>query len=104
MLTANTARPANSLPPPPSWCEGGDSVSRIRGIFEHRTEPLLPGHRFFWRVVGFLALSAVAIGVALGVGVLGYHYFAGLLFIGAASLVLAPFVHRIMHTIHLEDD
>jgi hypothetical protein len=113
-------------------------------MFEHRTEPLLPGHRFFWRVVGFLALSAVAIGVALGLGVLGYHYFAGLpwidalvnasmilggmgpvdpitthagklfasayalfsglLFIGAASLVLAPFVHRIMHTIHLEDD
>ena len=113
-------------------------------MFEHRTEPLLPRHRFFWRVVGFLALSAVAIGVALGVGILGYHYFvglpwidalvnasmilggmgpvdpitthagklfasayalfSGLLFIGAASLALAPFVHRIMHTIHLEDD
>jgi hypothetical protein len=113
-------------------------------MFEHRTEPLLPGHRFFWRVVGYLALSAAAICFALGLGVLGYHYlgglpwidalvnasmilggmgpvdpittpvgkvfvsvyalFSGLLFIGAASLVLAPFVHRIMHTIHLEDD
>ena len=113
-------------------------------MFEHRSEPLLSGHRFFWRVVGFLALSAVAIGFALGVGVLGYHYFAGLawidallnasmilggmgpvdpiathegklfasvyalfsglIFIGAASLALAPFVHRVMHTIHLEDD
>jgi hypothetical protein len=30
--------------------------------------------------------------------------FSGLLFIGAASLVLAPFIHRIMHTIHLEED
>ena len=113
-------------------------------MFEHRTEPLLSGHRFFWRVVGFLALSAASIGVALGIGVLGYHYlgglawidalvnasmilggmgpvdpitthvgklfvsayalFSGLLFIGAASLVLAPFIHRIMHTIHLEED
>jgi hypothetical protein len=113
-------------------------------MFEHRSEPLLPGHRFCWRVVGFLTLSAVAIGAALGIGVLGYHYFgglpwidalvnasmilggmgpvdpipshagklfasayalfSGLLFIGAASLVLAPFVHRIMHTIHLEEE
>ncbi|MFM7245798.1 MAG: hypothetical protein ACKO40_16710 [Planctomycetaceae bacterium] len=113
-------------------------------MFEHRTDPLLPGHRFFLRVVGFFALSALAIGSALGIGVLGYHYFgglpwidalvnasmilggmgpvdpiktpagklfasayalfSGLLFIGAASLVVAPFVHRVMHTIHLEDD
>lgn len=113
-------------------------------MFEHRTEPLLPTHRFFWRVVLFFALSAAAIGVALGIGVLGYHFFgklpwidalvnasmilggmgpvdpitthagklfasayalfSGLLFIGAASLVVAPFVHRIMHTIHLEED
>jgi hypothetical protein len=113
-------------------------------MFEHRTDPLLPRHRFVWRVVWFLALSALAIGIALGVGVLGYHFigglpwidallnasmilggmgpvdpitthagklfasayalFSGLLFIGAASLVVAPFVHRIMHTIHLDED
>jgi len=113
-------------------------------MFEHRTDPLLPGHRFVWRVMGFLGLSAVAIAMALGIGVLGYHVFgglpwidalvnasmilggmgpvdpittpagklfasayalfSGLLFIGAASLVMAPFVHRIMHTIHLEED
>lgn len=114
------------------------------GMFEHRTDPLLPPHRFLWRVVWFVALSALAIGVALGIGVVGYHFFgglrwidallnasmilggmgpvdpittpagklfasayalfSGLLFIGAASLVVAPFVHRIMHTIHLEED
>lgn len=113
-------------------------------MFEHRTEPLLSSHRFFWRVVAFTALSSAAIGAALGIGVVGYHVFgglpwidalvnasmilggmgpvdpittnagklfasayalfSGLLFIGAASLVLAPFVHRIMHTIHLEED
>jgi hypothetical protein len=113
-------------------------------MFEHRTDPLLPRHRFLWRVVWFVGLSAVLIGVALGIGVVGYHYlgelpwidalvnasmilggmgpvdpikshagklfvsayalFSGLLFIGAASLVLTPFVHRIMHRLHLEED
>jgi len=117
---------------------------RYRGMFEHHTDPLLPGHRFLWRVLGFLALSAIAIGAALGIGVVGYHYFgglpwidalvnasmilggmgpvdpitshagklfasayalfSGLLFIGAASLVLTPFVHRIMHKLHIEEE
>lgn len=60
-------------------------------MFEHRTEPLLPSRLFFWRVVGFLALSAVAISAALGIGVLGYHYFGGLPWIDAlvnASMIL----------------
>lgn len=113
-------------------------------MFEHRTDPLLPSHRFLWRVLGFLALSAITIGAALGIGVLGYHHFgglpwidalvnasmilggmgpvdpitshagklfasayalfSGLLFIGAASLVLTPFVHRIMHKLHIEEE
>lgn len=34
----------------------------------------------------------------------GYALFSGLLFIGAASLVLTPFVHRVMHRLHLEED
>lgn len=33
-----------------------------------------------------------------------YALFSGLLFIGAASLVIAPFVHRIMHRLHLDDE
>lgn len=113
-------------------------------MFEHRTEPLLSAPKFFWRVLGFLGLSALVVGVALGIGVLGYHYlgdlpwidalvnasmilggmgpvdpiksqagkvfvsvyalFSGLLFIGAASLAVTPFFHRIMHALHLEED
>ena len=84
------------------------------------------------------------VGIALGVGVVGYHYlgdlpwidallnasmilggmgpvdlinssagklfasvyalFSGLLFIGVASLLIAPFVHRVMHRMHLDDE
>jgi hypothetical protein len=33
-----------------------------------------------------------------------YALFSGLLFIGAISLVLTPFVHRLMHRLHLEDE
>lgn len=113
-------------------------------MFEHRSDPLLPRDRFALRVLGYAAASAAFIGVALGIGVLGYHelgglpwidallnasmilggmgpvdpitthagklfasayaLFSGLLFIGAASLVIAPFVHRIMHRLHIEDE
>jgi hypothetical protein len=30
-----------------------------------------------------------------------YALYAGIMFLGAAGLVLAPFVHRILHTMHL---
>lgn len=113
-------------------------------MFEHRTDPLLPRHRFAVRAAGYFALSAALVGIALGVGILGYHYlgglawidalvdasmilggmgpvskleasagkifasayalFSGLIFIGAASLVVAPFVHRVMHRMHLDDE
>jgi hypothetical protein len=33
-----------------------------------------------------------------------YALFSGLLFIGAASLAMAPFVHRIMHKLHLDEE
>lgn len=33
-----------------------------------------------------------------------YALFSGLVFIGVASIMLAPFVHRIMHRLHLEED
>ena len=113
-------------------------------MFEHRSEPLLPRHSFLLRALGYLTLSAVVVGAALGIGVLGYHHlgglswidalvnasmilggmgpvdpiasnagkyfasfyalFSGLLFIGAASIAMAPFVHRIMHKLHLDEE
>jgi len=113
-------------------------------MFEHRTDPILPRHTFLFRVLVYLTLATLLIGVALGIGVVGYHVlgglpwidalvnasmilggmgpvdpitshagklfasfyalFSGLLFIGAASIILAPFVHRVMHKLHLDDD
>lgn len=112
-------------------------------MFEHRCDPLLPRHSFFVRAIGYLTLSTLVVGLALGIGVLGYHHlgglpwidalvnasmilggmgpvdpiasdagkyfasfyalFSGLLFIGAASIALAPFVHRIMHKLHVDE-
>ena len=33
-----------------------------------------------------------------------YALFSGLLFIGAASIIVAPFVHRIMHQLHMDEE
>ena len=113
-------------------------------MFEHPSEPLLPRHIFLARVLLFVAAALVLVGMALGVGVVGYHYlgdlpwidallnasmilggmgpvdlisssagklfasfyalFSGLLFIGVASLLSAPFVHRVMHRMHMDDE
>ena len=113
-------------------------------MFEHRSDPLLPRHSFLVRAIGYPALSTLVVGLALGIGVLGYHHlgglpwidalvnasmilggmgpvdpiasdagkyfasfyalFSGLLFIGAASIAMAPFVHRIMHKLHVDEE
>ena len=62
--------------------------------------------------VGAVALSAVAIGfIAIGRLVIGrakifascYALFSGLAFIGIVSVLLAPFVHRLLHRVHAEE-
>lgn len=113
-------------------------------MFEHRRESLLPRRAFARRVAWHLFIASGFVALALGLGVIGYHWlggltwldallnasmilggmgpvdpisspagklfasfyalFSGLLFIGVASLVVAPFVHRIMHRLHIEDE
>jgi len=63
----------------------------MRRLFEHKTEPLLPWPRFFRRVALSFLLASGIVGVALLIGVLGYHQFAGLAWIDAllnASMIL----------------
>ena len=98
----------------------------------------------FLRRVGRHVVGAlIVIGIALGIGVAGYHWlgglgwvdsllnasmilggmgpvdplksdtakifaalyalFSGLAFIGIAGLMLAPFAHRLLHRVHLEE-
>ena len=113
-------------------------------MFEHRRESLLPRRAFARRVAWHLSIASVVVALALGFGVVGYHWLgglpwidalvnasmilggmgpvdpiastagklftsfyallSGLLFIGVASLLLAPFVHRVMHKLHLDDE
>ena len=60
-------------------------------MYEHRTEPLLPRRKFLRR----LAMHGLAAGgvvvVSLSLGILGYHFLAGLSWIDAllnASMIL----------------
>ena len=60
-------------------------------MFESRTEPLASRHVFLRRAVKFFGLAFVVIGVALAIGVLGYHFIAGFSWIDSllnASMIL----------------
>ncbi len=60
-------------------------------MFEHRTKPLLPRKVFALRVLRSLALALAILGVSLGLGMIGYHIFAGLSWVDAllnASMIL----------------
>lgn len=82
-----------------------DNIARKRGrccnlsrrrdggklMFESRTEPLAPRHVFLRRAVKFFGLAFVVIGVALAIGVLGYHFIAEFSWIDSllnASMIL----------------
>jgi hypothetical protein len=113
-------------------------------VFEHRSEQVLPGHRFALRLLRHLLVSAAIIVVSLVAGIAGYEHFehlaprdaflnaamllggmgpvdtdpspagkvfagayalyAGLVFVVAAGVLLAPVVHRILHSVHCDLD
>jgi hypothetical protein len=43
--------------------------------FEHRTHPLLSLPRYILRLLRTIGIAALLMGPALGIGILGYHYF-----------------------------
>jgi hypothetical protein len=111
-------------------------------MYERRSHPLLSRTKFARRVARHLLLALFLISVALGMGVVGYHYigglswidsllnasmilggmgpvdplhsdaaklfasfyalFSGLAFVGIASLMIAPFAHRLLHRFQIE--
>jgi hypothetical protein len=59
--------------------------------YEHKTEPLLPFRRFLARLLVHVSVGLLVITGSLGLGVLGYHHFAGLPWLDAllnASMIL----------------
>ena len=112
-------------------------------MYEHRKHPLLSRADFANRVARHLMLALIVLALALGIGVVGYHYlaelkwldallnasmilggmgpvdplhepvaklfascyalFSGLAFIGVASVLVAPFAHRLLHRFHLDE-
>ncbi len=113
-------------------------------MYELHHEHLLTRSQFAMRVVVHIAVASLAVGIALGAGVFGYHrfgglswidallnasmilggmgpvdelhtnaakvfssvyaLFSGLVFIALLGLLLAPFIHRLMHHLHIADE
>ncbi len=60
-------------------------------MYEHRNAPLLSRAKFLRRVGRHLSLAVLIIGVALGIGVFGYHWLGGLNWVDSllnASMIL----------------
>src|SRR5207247_10306942 len=60
-------------------------------MYEQRNHPLLSRAKFARRVARRLLLALFLVGIALGIGVLGYHYLGGLGWIDSilnASMIL----------------
>ena len=112
-------------------------------MYEHRMHPLLNRRAFVRRVAFHVLLALLVVCVALGTGVLGYHFladlpwldallnasmilsgmgpvdplrssgakwfasfyalFSGLVFIAVASMLVSPFMHRILHRLHVKE-
>ena len=61
-------------------------------MFETRSKPLLPRSSYYARLVRSAAIGLVVIVIALGAGMLGYHYFEGMPWIDAftnAAMILS---------------
>ena len=61
-------------------------------VFEHCTSPLLPRREFYWRVAKSFFVGITLMAVALGIGMLGYHFFEHLAWLDAfanAAMILS---------------
>lgn len=61
-------------------------------MFEHHREPVIPRHRFLRRVARSVAIASTIIGGSLVLGILGYHFVAGLSWVDAienAAMILS---------------
>jgi flagellar biosynthesis protein FliR len=60
-------------------------------MYEHHSQPLLPIRRFIYRFLWHAVLAFAIVAFALGIGIIGYHYFEGLSWLDSflnASMIL----------------
>jgi hypothetical protein len=72
--------------------DGPAAQVNLRGMFEHRTRPLLPPRAFYVRLGRSTAVAATIVLGALGLGMIGYHGFEQLSWLDAflnASMILS---------------
>src|SRR6476620_6020093 len=61
-------------------------------VYEHKSEPLLPLKLFYQRVLRNIVVAMGILGICLLIGIVGYHFTAGALWIDAlhnASMILS---------------
>jgi hypothetical protein len=113
-------------------------------MYENRRDRLLTPAEFARRVFGHIAFAIGTAAIALYIGMVGYHYlaglnwvdsllnasmilggmgpvdplktdaakvfaslyalFSGLFFIGVLGILLAPFIHRLAHKLHMDEE
>jgi len=111
--------------------------------YEHRSQPILSRSQFVQRILGHIFFALSLLVISLGIGVLGYHYsaglswldalmnaamilggmgpvnviahdsgklfatfyalYAGVAFLAISAVLIAPFAHRLLHRLHLDD-
>lgn len=76
--------------------EGGAQRRRasltIKAMFENRLEEVLPAYRFWYRLANSAVLALAVVAIWLFIGMLGYHFVAGLPWIDAflnAAMILS---------------
>jgi hypothetical protein len=120
------------------------NLGKAYSLYESKSDPILPVHRFWRRILNHLLVAFGVIFFCLGIGIAGYALFekmsfvdallnasmilggmgpvgelktvggklfasfyalfSGVVFIAAAGIIFAPFLHRMMHAFHLDDE
>lgn len=94
-------------------------------MFEQKHQELIPVAVFVRRMVAYILLVILLILGILSIGVVGYHFlagltwvdsllnaskifasiyalFSGLVFIAIMGILFAPIMHRVLHSFHME--
>jgi hypothetical protein len=61
-------------------------------MYEHKSQRLAPRHVFYRRILNNALISAVVLGIALAIGIIGYHYTSNIPWIDSlhnASMILS---------------